>query len=135
MTQRTIQIAKNCILMQVPVAIENPYQSMIWETMEFKNSMNIPGVVSTRIDFCQYGESHHKKTNIVSFGYPSMEARARTCSGKGGLCSRTGKPHDLLTGVVECPLDQLHLLPKSSRAKLLKPQPMAQAANLARRGP
>ena len=109
MVQLAIQIAKNCILMQVPVAIENPYQSTIWGTIGFKNFTNIPGVVSTRVDFCQFGEKYHKKTKLVSFDF-DVTSISKVCKTKGGKCPRPGEPHELLSGAVECPNGQLHML-------------------------
>ena len=102
----------------------------MWSTLELKHLAPLPGVRTTRVDFCQYGEEYHKTTKLMSYGFAEIDAIGRRCTGKGGLCSRTGKPHELLSGAVECPPDKLHLVEGCVRCpgKGVKPRPMARPA-------
>ena len=59
--RRTSELATTCILNRVPFVVENPYHSMIWLTTEFRHLAGLPGVLASRVDFCQYGEPYHKK--------------------------------------------------------------------------
>ena len=114
MVNRSYKIAINCILNRVPFAIENPFHSMIWDEGNLKSLIKLPGVKASRYDFCQFGEIYHKKTKLIYYGW-DLDAKARVCRGHHGTCSRTGEKHVLLTGAVECPGDQLHLLPQQRR--------------------
>ena len=110
LVQRCTDFAVACILNAVPFAIENPEKSLMWEAVQVRHVAALSNVKRTRYDFCQFGEAYHKATRILSWGYQAIGERARTCSGRGGLCSRTGAAHELLTGVVECPPEFEHLL-------------------------
>ena len=113
--------------MSVPFAIENPYRSLLWQTKELLHLLRLPGVCSKTADFCQHGEKYQKRTQFLSYGSPHVDAIAKTCEGKGGLCSRTGKEHELLSGAIECPPDMLHLVP-GYQSGGVKPRPMARPA-------
>ena len=99
-----------CILNAVPFVIENPEKSMIWETVQMRYVAALSNVRQTRYDFCQFGEAYHKATRLLSWGFQHISSRAKTCSGRGGLCSRTGAKHELLKGTVECPPEFEYLL-------------------------
>ena len=141
--ERCYQLAITATLNRVPWAIENPYHSLCWKLPNFQYLARRPGVSTTRYDFCMFGEEYHKSTRILSCGYNSMAQRAKTCPNQRGLCQRTGKPHTPLSGTVDCPEDKLHLLDPpgkplssgraemetgSSRASVLRPNPLAKAA-------
>ena len=102
LVERTTQLALNCILQRVPFAIENPYHSLMWMVPGMMHIISLPGVTSTREDFCQYGEKYHKKTKLVSFDLDATST-SKVCKTKDGKCSRSGEPHELLSGAVECP--------------------------------
>ena len=89
---------------------------MVWDEGDFQALIKLPGVKSSRYDFCQFGEIYHKKTKLIYYGW-DLDAKARVCKGHHGTCSRTGEKHVLLTGAVECPDDQLHLLPQRCRPR------------------
>ena len=50
--ERCYQIAIQCILNNVSFAIENRYRSLMWRVKEFLHSTRLPGVHTTRFDFC-----------------------------------------------------------------------------------
>ena len=108
--QRTCDFAVSSVLNRVPFCIENPDKSLIFDTAQFKHLASLPEVVATRYDFCQFGEPYRKATRLLSYGFPMLSSRARTCSSRGGVCSRTGAEHELLSGLVECPKEYEHLL-------------------------
>ena len=114
MVDRSFKIAVNCILNRVPFAIENPFHSLIWEDGNMSGLSKLPGVQSTRYDFCQFGECYHKKTKILYYNW-NLKAEARVCKGRHGTCSRTGEKHVPLSGAVECPDDMLHLVEPKRR--------------------
>ena len=45
---------------------------------------------------CQYGTSWKKPTTVMVWG-TTTQPRFRCCTGLGGLCSRTGLPHESLS--------------------------------------
>ena len=118
LVEGTTMLALNCILQRVPFAIENPYHSLMWMVPGMKHILSLPGVTSTRVDFCQYGEKYHKKTRLVSYDL-DLTAISKVCKTKDGKCSRSGCKHELLSGTVECPDDQLHLLDNKVRARAI----------------
>ena len=48
-----------------------------------------------------------------------LTAISNVCKTKDGKCSKSDKPHELLSGAVECPDDQLHLLDDKVRARAI----------------
>ena len=110
LVQRCADFAVACILNMVPFVIENPEKSMMWDTEIMQRVAALANVRRTRYDFCQFGEAYHKATRLLSWGFGAIGERARTCGGRGGLCSRTGAKHELLTGTTECPPEFEHLL-------------------------
>ena len=103
LVERTVMLALNCILQKVPFAIENPYHSPMWMVPGMKHIISLPGVTCTRVDFCQFGEKYHKKTKLVSYDF-DIQSISKVCKTRNGICSRSGEPHELLSGAVECPM-------------------------------
>ena len=125
--RRTYALALSCIINKVPFAIENPYHSLMWSVDSFRHLQSLPSVTTTHVDFCMYGEDDKKSTKILSYGYANVATFARVCHGKGGMCERTRRPHELLNGVVECPQDKLHLLDDQCSWRERRAQPMQKA--------
>jgi len=48
-------------------------------------------------DHCQYGATFRKCTKVAIWNFDGSDLQAR-CTGKQ-ICSRTGKPHELLSGI------------------------------------
>ena len=61
---RSYDIATNCILQNVPFAMENPFMSLMWQTNDLKHLARLANVMTTRYDFGQYGEPYNKKTKM-----------------------------------------------------------------------
>eukprot|EP00973_Karenia_brevis_P038825 5358119-Karenia_brevis.AAC.1 len=49
-------------------------------------------------DLCQYGTKWRKRTRLAGWHIESMHRLMKKCSGRGSQCSRTHKPHIILTG-------------------------------------
>ena len=90
-------IIKLCRSLGVPVFCENPSGSLLWEAPHMQAQIR-QGSRKSVLDFCQYGAPWRKRTTIYSWGAPVNEDLCFTCSGRKGLCSRTGAPHIILTG-------------------------------------
>ena len=97
LVDRSIKVAINCILMQIPFILENPYHSMMWDVPEMRRLASLPNVDTLRVDFCQFGELYHKKTKLIHYGI-DLKGLARTCKAKHGICDRTGEKHELPKG-------------------------------------
>ena len=87
----------------------------MWVVPGMKHITFLPGVTSTRVDFCQHGRTYHTKTKLVSYDF-DITSISKVCKTRNGICPRSGEPHELPTGAVGCPNDQLHLLEDKVRA-------------------
>ena len=74
--------------------------SRLWVLPPMMKLLKKPQVHVVDVDFCQFGTRWRKSTKLV-FGNVQAEAleglAKRRCHGRG-CCSRTGKPHIVLSG-------------------------------------
>lgn len=78
------------------MCIENPATSLIWTAPPL--AALVRHGTSAVSDYCQYGMPWRKRTRVQCWSCDPAIVPCRKCSGRGGLCSRTGKPHVILTG-------------------------------------
>ena len=84
----------------LPWVVENPQSSRLWLCPGFVALMKQTNVQFVSFHMCQFGSKWRKATSILCGNIPEhmLSDLRRTCSGRGGLCSRTGKPHLVLSG-------------------------------------
>ena len=98
--QGTAQIITACIHHHVPVILENPIQSMLWDAPPIKHLL-AQGAQKTTTDYCLFGAVWRKRTRFATWSFPhGLPALAKTCKSLGGKCDRTGVKHVQLTGWV-----------------------------------
>ena len=54
----------------------------------------------------------------MSFDF-DIQSISKVCKTKNGICSRSGEPHELLSGAAGCPTDKLHLLDDKVKARAI----------------
>ena len=76
--------------------IENPWTSWLWQVEPMQRLARAAGIRLVRADFCQFGTPWRKATGFLTNG--PVQFLDRRCCGPRGICSRTGRPHQLLQG-------------------------------------
>ena len=76
--------------------MENPINSLLWHAPSFKKLLEASSTLV--LDFCQYGTAWRKRTRWVAWRSADLSPLRRLCSGRGGVCSRTGAHHTVLEG-------------------------------------
>ena len=84
----------------LPWIVENPQTSRLWLCPGFVALMKQANVQFVVFHMCQFGSKWKKPTSIMTGNIPEHMLRElrRTCSGRRGFCSRTGKRHLVLSG-------------------------------------
>ena len=92
------RIIRKCIRCRVPCFLENPAGSMLWLAPPIDRVCKHSSHVSHITDFCQHGAKWRKRTRISTWFAQPDPFFSKTCRGRGGLCSMTGKYHIVLKG-------------------------------------
>ena len=87
-----------CMELRIPVFIENPAGSLIWKARRLQRLLRLPGCQRLTFDCCQYGAPWRKRTSVAAWGAADLSRLQRRCAGRRGMCSRSGRPHVILTG-------------------------------------
>jgi len=77
--------------------LENPASSRLWKLGVIQKLVEKGLAEVIVFDQCQYGTQWRKRTRLLVWGR-LRGISLKSCCSKGGLCSRTGKPHVQLTG-------------------------------------
>ena len=77
--------------------LENPASSRVWKVPSVIALIASGRAELLCFDQCQYGTAWRKRTRFLVWGKLRGLILNR-CSGKGGMCSRSGRPHLQLTG-------------------------------------
>ena len=90
-----------CRRLGKPCILENPATSMLWVTPPAVRLLSRPDVCSEITHFCQWGKPWRKATRLMHTNLDSRcaDLLIRKCHGRNGQCSRTGLPHQVLSGV------------------------------------
>lgn len=81
----------------VPMVLENPATSMLWLCPSLQRCLRTH-CTTFNLDFCQFGARWRKRTKLACWNIPDATSLLQSCSGHGGVCSRTNKHHIVLTG-------------------------------------
>eukprot|EP00972_Heterocapsa_arctica_P097940 14450485-Heterocapsa_arctica.AAC.1 len=61
--------------------------------------IRLPGSSDALTEFCMYGKPWRKSTRLIGFNLDLSPLEHYRCIGAArGLCKRTGKPHQVLSG-------------------------------------
>ena len=84
----------------LPWIVENPQTSRLWLCPGFVALMKQSNVQFVVFHMCQFGSKWKQTTSIMTGNIPEhmRQPLRRTCSGRRGFCSRTGKRHLVLSG-------------------------------------
>ena len=97
--RNTASIIRICLRHHVPCMLENPLTSMLWKYPALLHLQDHSSFESHTLDQCQFGAPWRKATRIGAWLCRHCTGLDRRCSGSQGTCSRTGKPHIVLSGV------------------------------------
>ena len=89
--------------------VENLAEFMIWHYIRqrFRHEIGAGRIHFRRVEFCQYGMPWRTPTLRMLRGGAAGRSFFWTCTGKGGLCSRTGLRHEPLSSIVPCNVSSL----------------------------
>jgi len=82
----------------VPTFFEHPRGSLVWRVPELRALCGLADARHFDYDACQYGAKWRRGSSVVAWGVPELTWHPRQCSGRHGLCSRTGARHIDLNG-------------------------------------
>ena len=93
------KVAELCLITGTPRLMENPLTSWMWSAPAVKRLMSHPVAGVSDTHQCQYGVRWKKPARLLHLFIspllrPALEKR---CLGRG-ICSRTNRPHIVLTG-------------------------------------
>lgn len=83
--------------LNVPVVIENPSTSWLWQLPGALNVLRIHNTHILDFDFCAFATPWRKRTRLLYCHVNLDSVQPCKCSGRG-LCSFTGRPHQVLEG-------------------------------------
>eukprot|EP00959_Pyramimonas_sp_CCMP1952_P148540 3107661-Pyramimonas_sp.AAC.1 len=93
-----MKILQAAIFVGCPVFLESPRASQMWSIPPLMQySRHVPFRLH-KADFCQYGTPWKKPTTIASWNASHIPGLNRLCHTCNGICSRTNKPHIILSG-------------------------------------
>jgi len=93
----SLQIIRVCIRMRIICCLENPLTSWMWSAPPLQ-LLSLKGHLSIT-DYCQFGTPWRKSTKVLVFNINTEQLPQNRCVGKHHLCSTTGKPHVILSGI------------------------------------
>lgn len=95
---QTCEVIRLCDRYHVPVTLENPRNSMLFEAPPLAKLARTKHFSESILSQCAYGTPWHKATKIQGWHAGTMSKLAAKCVGKKGTCSFTGKHHIILSG-------------------------------------
>ena len=95
--RQTAEVIKTCIQFRVPVCLENPVGSMLWQAPPISKLLAQAQIVN--FDQCAFGAGWRKRTKIAGWNAGALtQFENHDCSGHKGICSFSKKPHIHLSG-------------------------------------
>ena len=94
---RVAWVIRMCRRYAIPVFLENPVKSRLWIFPPIARLLNHCSQ-DDYFDHCQYGSNHKKSTRVAVWNFESQMPFEK-CSGKRGVCSKTGVKHVPLSGI------------------------------------
>lgn len=84
--------------------LENPKSSLFWHLVQKALAKQQKKGICRMVkcDMCAYGTPWKKPTSLLVWAPESSSVSLKCCTGKQGLCSRTGLPHEQLSSSDSC---------------------------------
>eukprot|EP00973_Karenia_brevis_P077759 10804895-Karenia_brevis.AAC.1 len=79
--------------------MENPRTSRLWLMPWVQELLDANLAFFVDFDMCQYGTAWKKPTRLLIWGVSPGSVTLQKCVSRCGLCSRSGRRHEPLTGV------------------------------------
>ena len=103
---RMHELMKHCEHCLVPFYLENPQRSKLWHHPIIRKWKHHKASQLVEFDYCQFGTDWKKTTTILSVGNLKFNVgklvKCKLVWHDGcSICSRTGKPHEVLSGFVK----------------------------------
>lgn len=95
---KTAQIITLANLHHIPIILENPCTSMLWEAPPIKKIVQHSRHIAVTCDQCQFGTRWRKRTRFSCWNCNGLQSLDKRCTGAAGCCNKTGKPHIILKG-------------------------------------
>ena len=93
---RAVGLIKRCLKSNIAGYLENPANSMLWDTPQIQRLLTDSRVHLCVTDMCMYGTAWRKPTKLLLWNVSPSEFLR--CRGHG-KCQRTGKAHLQLSGI------------------------------------
>ena len=104
----SLAILRCCLACNVPVAMENPATSLMWQLSDWHTLRVRQDFANLRLDMCAFGTPYQKATRVYTWMLTArLPSRAYLCGMKRGKrsqtpsaakCGRSGQAHCQLTG-------------------------------------
>eukprot|EP00438_Fugacium_kawagutii_P030437 Skav216222 [mRNA] locus=scaffold238:354151:354969:+ [translate_table: standard] len=99
--QVSLRLLIACELHKVAYALENPASSFIWEMPAMVQFLEQYSVTRIILDYCQFGEPWKKPTTVIG-NFWNLYPLQQRCTTIHKKCSRTQRPHLILSGLDSC---------------------------------
>ena len=66
LTFSTVEVYRECVRCGVPVSVENPLSSKIWEFFMMRELLALPSSRFIAFDMCMYGSEYREPTGILT---------------------------------------------------------------------
>ena len=103
MAQFTTSVIRLCIELGIPVGLETPLSSWLWQLPELETLTSLPCAQILKLHMCQFGAQWMKPTQVCLWHCANADSAKHQCRAlrRGGMsiCSATGKPHMVLSGL------------------------------------
>lgn len=96
----TARCVLECVKQGIPCSLENPGGSRLFHAPPIAKLIDDDCCSSTVVDQCMFGTPWRKRTRICFWN--AGKHVNQLCKGSRGLCSKTGKPHRILSGRDPC---------------------------------
>ena len=93
-----LTISRACVKHIVPMVLENPHSSLAWQHPQMQRIIQHNAAAEYVVDYCQFGCPWRKRTRLVGLHTGQSPALCVRCTGRHGLCSRTGQQHQQSRG-------------------------------------
>lgn len=90
-------IFEQAVRNSIPVTLENPLRSLLWALPEYVGLRNRRDVAWSCTEMCMWGAPWRKPTAFLSANVCLRAVSEQRCA-RTALCSRTGRPHMVLSG-------------------------------------
>ena len=92
------KVIRLAVQWKVATYLENPAGSLMWHAPELARLLRDPSAQKVQLHMCQYGTPWRKATSVAAWHSLPLTHLGLRCSGQSGICSKSQKPHVILSG-------------------------------------